>query len=642
MPTAVGPAHEFIVVEADTEKTVVMGSTPTNGLDIKAPPSPYRMRLVLSNVGASIESATITDHAEELGSDARYKLLSIIERDDGTRYRSLAIEKINIDGVDLPLFDRKWQVSSVTAYQTAFERGERVEFKIEIHQRGAPAFRLTRTFILPQQERELGRHDLRSTISVENLSKEAHKVFIAYRGGLNVRRIPDSRVPDQYVDWAIDDGTRIVGTRRGQGDVTKDALETFTLYAPSRTAPDAKLSWAATANTYFTATIAPLNRDNTDKARYLAEASAVDLDGSPFTADDVTIRFVTLAESVTAGRALDYPADIYLGEKDGDAFREVKEYSSRNYYYQITQGFGWCTFTWLVELMIWLLNSLSWVAHDFGLAIIILVLIVRTLLHPITKKGQVNMVQMQQKMGEFAPKVEELKKKYGNDKARMQQEQMKLYRDHGINPASQLLTCLPMVLQMPIWIALFLSLSNNIQLRHQAFLFFPWVKDLTAPDALYTFATPLVIPLVGWELPAFNLLPIFVAVLMYVQQKLQPKPKPNPSATDQQRQQQEMMQKMGPMMSVMMLLIFYKMPSGLNLYIMFSSLFGAIEQHRIRKHIKEKEAAGTLHNPVAKDAGATSKNKQPGRISWFGKLQKMAEQAQQKQARRPKKGKPRR
>jgi YidC/Oxa1 family membrane protein insertase len=198
-----------------------------------------------------------------------------------------------------------------------------------------------------------------------------------------------------------------------------------------------------------------------------------------------------------------------------------------------------------------------------------------------------------------------------------------------------------MVLQMPIWIALFLSLSNNIQLRHQACVFLPWVKDLTAPDALYTFATPLVIPLVGWELPAFNLLPIFVSVLMYIQQKLQPKPKPNPNASDQQRQQQEMMQKMGPMMSVMMLLIFYKMPSGLNLYIMFSSLFGALEQHRIRKHIKEKEAAGTL-NPVAKDTAATSKREHSGRMSWFGKLQKMAEQAHKKQARRPNKGKPRR
>lgn len=89
-----------------------------------------------------------------------------------------------------------------------------------------------------------------------------------------------------------------------------------------------------------------------------------------------------------------------------------------------------------------------------------------------------------------------------------------------------------------------------------------------------------------------------------------------------------------------MLLIFYNMPSGLNLYIMFSSLFGAIEQHRIRKHIKEQEAAGTL-NPVAKDTSVTSKREQSGRMSWFAKLQKMAEQAQKKQGRRPDRGKPR-
>jgi YidC/Oxa1 family membrane protein insertase len=267
------------------------------------------------------------------------------------------------------------------------------------------------------------------------------------------------------------------------------------------------------------------------------------------------------------------------------------------------------------------------------------VLIVRTLLHPITKKGQVNMVRMQKTMGKFAPKIEELKKKFGNDKARMQQETMKLYREHGINPATQMLSCLPMMLQMPIWVALFLSLSNNIALRHQGFLFFPWIDDLTAADALYTFTTPLIVPLVGWELPSFNLLPLFVALFMYIQQKLQPKPAPNPSATDQQKAQQEMMQKMGPMMSIMMLLFFYKMPAGLNLYIMFSSLFGAIEQHRIRKHIKEHEEAGTLLKPAKTSADRLSKRERTGKMSFVEKLQKMAEEAQKAQPPHPGKGK---
>jgi YidC/Oxa1 family membrane protein insertase len=291
--------------------------------------------------------------------------------------------------------------------------------------------------------------------------------------------------------------------------------------------------------------------------------------------------------------------------------------------------------------MILLLNGLFFVFHDFGIAIIFLVLIVRLILHPITKKGQVNMVRMQKQMGEFAPKVEELKKKYGNDKARIQQETMKLYREHGINPAGQMMGCIPLFIQMPVWFALFLSLSNNILMRHQPF-HFTWIHDLTAQDALIAFSTPLVIPGVGWELTSFNLLPPLVAVFMYVQTKTQPRPKPNPNATDQQRQQQEMMQKMMPMMSIMMLFFFYKMPAGLNLYIMCSSMFGWIEQIRIRKHIKKQEDDGTFGKPPPpKDdpGGGPAKPRGP---SWLQRLQKAAAEAQKTQASKRTKTKPRR
>ena len=351
----------------------------------------------------------------------------------------------------------------------------------------------------------------------------------------------------------------------------------------------------------------------------------------------MTLRFLTMRESLAPGKSLRYPVALYVGEKEGDAFREVPEYKSRNYYYQIAQGFGWCTFTWLVELMIWLLNGLHAVVRDFGVAIIILVLIVRALLHPITKKGQVNMVRMQQRMQELAPKIEEIKKKYANDKARMNQEMMKL----KMNPAGQMLTCLPMLIQLPIWVALYISLSNNILMRHEPFLF-TWIHDLTAPDALYTFASPIHVPLFGWELPSFNLLPILVAVFMYTQQKLQPKPKPSPNMTDQQRQQQEMMQKMGPIMSIMMLLFFYKMPSGLNLYIMSSSLFGTIEQHRIRQHIKEREAAGTLHQPDRKEPPVAEQAQKSRKRSFIERLQKAAEDAQKRRFESPRKAKTRR
>ncbi len=637
-PSEARAQSAFTVAEAKEEQTVAIGTATTVGFAEEGPLSPYRMRLTLSNVGASIESATMTNHAATLDSDQRYELLRKLERDDGRTFRSLAIEKVNVDGVDVDLGNKKWHVMPVERYRETDGSGERVRFWIEIQENKVPALKITRTFTLPAQERKLQRHDLHSSIAAENLSSQPHQVIFTFLGGLGVERI-NPRMDDRFVDAGVYDGTRVSGLRRTRRNLKKSSRAAVELFVPTAEDPHMRLAWAATANTYFTCTIAPTDQTGSGIGGYIASAVVADADGDTTTEDDTTVRFVTQAASLAPSDTLQLSSNIYLGEKNGKAFREIPEYSALNYYYQVAQGYGWCTFTFLVELMIWLLDSLFLLVRDFGVGIIILVLIVRTLLHPITKKGQVNMVRMQQRMQELQPKIEEIKRKYANDKARMNQEMMKL----NINPAGQLLTCLPMAIQMPIWVALYISLSNNILMRHEgAFYGLTWIHDLTAPDALYTFASPIHVPFFGWALPAFNLLPILLAIFMYMQQKLQPKPKPNPAATDQQRQQQEMMQKMGPMMSIMMLLIFYKMPSGLNLYIMSSSLFGIIEQHRIRKHIKQREADGTLLKGPAKPKPETPHRKRSGELNFFQKLQKMAEDAKSQQAQRRPKNKVRR
>ncbi|UCE60361.1 MAG: YidC/Oxa1 family insertase periplasmic-domain containing protein [Phycisphaerales bacterium] len=630
-------AGKFTVIEAEMVETLSIGAELAQIEEREdAPEDPYRMRLTLSNVGASVESATMTDHAQLVDDPARYELLSLVERDDGRQYRSLAVEKINIDDVDLTLHDKKWNVVPVGPCETSRgDQGEKVEFWIEIREGDVPAVKLTRTLCLPQQSKESGRHDVESSINVASLSTVEHKVLISFRGGLGISQ-ENPRMDYRHADVGISSRGFVNGSRKNLTEVVKQAGKPIEMYSSSAVDPGTRLSWASTGNTYFMCTIAPLARNGSrEEAGYINTVEAFDADGSTLTTDDGTVRLVTLPEEVPAGGSLSYPADLYVGEKNVRTFKTQTDYKRRNYYYQVSKGYGWCTFIWLVELMIWLLNGLFAVVRDFGVAIIILVLVVRTLLHPITKKGQVNMVRMQHRMQELAPKIEEIKKKYANDKARMNQEMMKL----NMNPAGQLLTCLPMLIQMPIWIALYLSLSNNVLMRHEACVFLPWINDLTAPDALFTFSSPIVVPLFGWVLPSFNLLPILVAVFMYTQQKLQPKPAPSPNQTDQQRQQQEMMQKMMPMMSIMMLLIFYKMPSGLNLYIMSSSLFGTIEQKRIRSHIKEREANGTLHKPEKK---AESKPGPPGKRrkpSFIKKLQVMAEEAQKAQAQRPRKSK---
>jgi len=214
-------------------------------------------------------------------------------------------------------------------------------------------------------------------------------------------------------------------------------------------------------------------------------------------------------------------------------------------------------------------------------------LVVRLILHPISKKSQVNMMKMQK----FQPQMEELRKKYGNNKQEMSKRTMELYKDQGM-AGNFLLGCLPMFLQMPIWIALFTAVDGNVAIRHHGL--FPaswhWLTDLAAPDRLIPFSwfgltKPIEIPLLSGlvgGIDAFNLLPILVTLAMFLQMKFSPQSQMT-QANPQAAQQQKMMMYMMP---VMMLLFFYSAPSGLNLYIMASTFGGLIEQKYIRKHIK--------------------------------------------------------
>jgi YidC/Oxa1 family membrane protein insertase len=165
---------------------------------------------------------------------------------------------------------------------------------------------------------------------------------------------------------------------------------------------------------------------------------------------------------------------------------------------------------------------------------------------------------------------------------------MDLYREEGINPAGSILSCLPMMLQLPIWGALWTALASTIEMRHAPFDGW-WIRDLAGPDAVYVFSKPFDIPLIGYlmggPVDSINLLPILLGISQMLQTMFMPKtqtPQPTEGAPDQRK----MMMFMSPLFMFML----WNAPSGLNLYIMASNFFGIAEQQRIRKHIKELEA----------------------------------------------------
>jgi YidC/Oxa1 family membrane protein insertase len=184
----------------------------------------------------------------------------------------------------------------------------------------------------------------------------------------------------------------------------------------------------------------------------------------------------------------------------------------------------------------------------------------------------------------------------------MQKQISAFYKERGISPLEPIMGMIPMLLQMPIWIAVWSAVNASINLRGAAFLPF-WITDLSSPDALFRFPE-FALPIFG-KINSFNLLPILMGVAFYLQQKLTPM---QAAATPEQAQQQKIMMIMLPVMFPLML---YSGPSGVNLYIMASVFGGAIEQYVIKKHIKEKDEAEkqTLIDVTSKTGGKLKKKK---------------------------------
>ncbi len=215
--------------------------------------------------------------------------------------------------------------------------------------------------------------------------------------------------------------------------------------------------------------------------------------------------------------------------------------------------FGW--FAVISNGMLWIMNGFHGLGLPYGICIMLLTVLVRSCMFPISKKQANNA----KKMKELQPKIAELKTKHGDDKQKIAQGQMELFAQHGFNP---LAGCLPVFLQLPIFVGLYQALSSSVDLRRAPFL---WFDNLAAPDAL--FQLPMVLPILGNE---FNLLPIITTSLFLVQQKMF-----MPPPTDEQTRMQA---KMFFWMTLFMGFMFYHVPAGLCVYFIASSLWSMGER----------------------------------------------------------------
>ncbi len=316
--------------------------------------------------------------------------------------------------------------------------------------------------------------------------------------------------------------------------------------------------WIGFADKYWLAALVPDQRANVAAAfRHNPRSDAYQAEVAP---PQVVL---------PAGQGLRTVTHLFAGAKEVNL---LDSYSAR-LGTALERAIDWGWFRWFMQpifsLLVWLFHQLG----NFGLAIICLVVIVRLLLYPIAQKQFASMA----KLRVLQPKMKALQERHKDDRAKLQEEMMKLYREEKANPAAG---CLPILLQIPIMYALYKVLLVSVEMRHEPFIL--WVRDLSAPDPLTPVNLFGYLPFTPPQILAIGVLPILVGVSIWIQQKLAA------PATDPIQQQV-----MGLMPWVLMF-IMAPFAAGLQLYWLTNNLLSILQQRILYARNPELKAAMSM------------------------------------------------
>jgi len=299
-----------------------------------------------------------------------------------------------------------------------------------------------------------------------------------------------------------------------------------------------QMDWAAYEGTYFISAFLP------------RDGSATSMTMSSFGEDGVKMQMNSTLDTLQPGEVKVYSYELFLGPKKLDVLKSV----GSNLYKSV--NFGW--FDVIAQPTLFLLNFFHGIVKNYGIAIILVTILFKAIFWPITQKGLKSMKNMQK----LQPKMAKLKEKYKGDPAKMNQEVMNLYKTYKVNPLGG---CMPMVLQIPVFFALYKVLLMCIELRHAPFML--WITDLSSPDRLY----------IGVDIPYVGGIPVLTLLMgasMFLQQKMTP-------TTADPTQAKIML-----FLPVLFTFMFINFASGLVLYWFVNNLLAILQQHMINRQNK--------------------------------------------------------
>jgi YidC/Oxa1 family membrane protein insertase len=385
---------------------------------------------------------------------------------------------------------------------------------------------VTKTFTVESNSYAMDLEIRIQNLSAENLSDsmDTYFYFSPYPGSMNDRYNP----------------SRLTFSTNGSNhDLQTKDLEKHT--AP----PAPPYDWVGYQNNFFIQAFIPLDAGYQVFPSLVAEA-----DGKgPIT----QLVYRTEGFQIDPRASKSFKFRLYNGPKEEAPLQQAG--------HNLTAAIDYGWFTIIAKPLLVVLRWFYSFTHNYGVAIILLTIIIKLIFWPLTQKSYTSM----QKMKKIQPKIQQIREKYKDDREKLNKELMEVYKIYKVNPMGG---CLPMALQIPVFFALYRMLNSAVELRHQPFML--WIHDLTAPDRL-NLGFSIDLPMIG-HLDGLPVLTILMGITMFVQQKM------TPSSGDP-RQEKIML-----IMPVMFTFFFINFPAGLVLYWFVNNILSIAQQYWINRH----------------------------------------------------------